>query len=463
MAYGAAHPLPLVATGLGADLNYSPGTILPKGFFLFLGLLYLLALVADRLATRLGVPAALTVLVVGYFVGTNNGNFLGLDHAAVETLHVMSLALLLFYAGLKTDLRRIRGHLTFALLLSTVGVVASLFLLGFWLVWLGSPGGNLVNFSFAPAMPWSAALLTAACLMATDGSATEDLLQSLKRWLPSRVSDVLQFEAALTNLTAILCFGFISALFQTQAHDGHEHLHAVYGLGAFEELGNLLKHLFAGFLAGILVGFGASVLIDRVLREHSQLLVLAISVAFVAYGLGNSLGGGGIVAVFVCGLVLSNWHYRDSWVNHEALQKVLLPFNTLAEYTILMLLAFVVSEEKVLRTLPLGLLSGLFLLLVIRPLIVLLVHRSSQINPRELLAISFCGVRAAVPLALSLSLVFEVPHLRGVSPLIAESLAQSLATVVFNVIVVDLLIQGLLARPLVRRLGLVGADARPSP
>jgi NhaP-type Na+/H+ or K+/H+ antiporter len=133
----------------------------------------------------------------------------------------------------------------------------------------------------------------------------------------------------------------------------------------------------------------------------------------------------------------------------------LLPFNTLAEYTILLLLAFVVSEEKVLRTLPLGLLTGLFLLLVIRPLVVLMIHRSSQMNPRELLAISFCGVRAAVPLALSLSLVFEVPQLRGVSPLIAESLGQNLATVVFNVIVVDLLIQGLLARPLVRRLGLM--------
>ena len=118
MAYGAAHPLPMAATDLGADLNHSPGTILPKGFFLFLGLLYLLALVAERLATRLGVPAALSVLVVGYFVGTNNGNFLGLNHAEVETLHVMSLALILFYSGLKTDLRRIRGHLSFALLLS---------------------------------------------------------------------------------------------------------------------------------------------------------------------------------------------------------------------------------------------------------------------------------------------------------------------------------------------------------
>ena len=109
--------------------------------------------------------------------------------------------------------------------------------------------------------------------MATDGSATEDVLQSLRRWLPSHVSDVLQFEAALTNLAAILCFGFISALFQAQAHAGHGHLHASTGSGVVvEELLNLLKHLSAGVLAGILVGVGASLLIDRVLREHSQLL-----------------------------------------------------------------------------------------------------------------------------------------------------------------------------------------------
>jgi cell volume regulation protein A len=376
----------------------------------------------------------------------------------------MSLALLLFYAGLKTDLRRIRGHLSFALLLSTVGVVVTLLFLSFWLLWLGSPGGDFVDLSWARAMPWGAALLTAACLMATDGSATEDVLQSLRRWLPSHVSDVLQFEAALTNLAAILCFGFISALFQAQAHAGHGHLHASYGSGVVvEELLNLLKHLSAGVLAGILVGVGASLLIDRVLREHSQLLVLAISVAFVSYGLGNVFGGGGIVAVFVCGLVLSNWHYRDSWVNHEALQKVLLPFNTLAEYTILLLLAFLVRPEQLLRILPLGLLTGVILLGVVRPLAVLMIHRSSQMKRGALLAVSFCGVRAAVPLALSMSLVLEVPELRGVSPAIGETLAQNLAAVVFIVIFVDLVIQGLLARPLVRRLGLTGAEPRPTP
>ncbi len=436
-------------------VGHLPGTLLPRGFFLFLGLLYLLALAADRWATRLGVPAALTVLVVGLVVNMRGGDVLALDHAQVETLHVMSLALLLFYSGLKTDLRRIRGHLTFALLLSTVGVLVTLFLLAFWLVWLGSPRGDLVDLAWAPAMPWGAGLLAAACLMATDSSATEDLLQSLKRWLPREVSEVLQFEAALTNLAAILCFGFIAALFQAQAHGGHGHLHAAYGLGAVQEVLNLLKHVLAGVLSGLLVGLGASVLIDRLLREHSQLLVLAISVAFVAYGLGNVFGGGGIVAVFVCGLVMSNWHYRDSWVNHEALQKVLLPFNTLAEYTILLLLAFLVSPQQLIRILPLGFATALILLLVVRPLAVLIIHRSSRMKRGALLAISFCGVRAAVPLALSLSLVLEVPELRGVSSASAELLGQNLASLVFIVILMDLVIQGLLARPLVRRMALM--------
>jgi NhaP-type Na+/H+ or K+/H+ antiporter len=72
-----------------------------------------------------------------------------------------------------------------------------------------------------------------------------------------------------------------------------------------------------------------------------------------------------------------------------------------------------------------------------------------------LLAISFCGVRAAVPLALSLSLVLEVPELGGMSSASAELLGQNLASLVFIVILLDLMIQGLLARPLVRRMALM--------
>lgn len=445
--------LPMLAIAANEN-SFSPGTLLPRGFFLFLGFLYIFALVADRFATRLGVPAALTVLFLGLGVNLIHGEFTWIRHEHVETLHVMSLALLLFYAGLKTELRHIRGHLNFALLLSSLGVVVTLLLLGFSLVWLTSPAADLPVLGLHQSIPFGAAFLTAACLMATDGSATEDLLYSLRRWLPKEVSQVLQFESALTNLAAIFCFGFVASLFQARSHPGHGYIHTNFVSGLFPEIQLLLSHLLGGVVAGLLVGLCASLMIDRLLREHSQLLVLAISVAFVSYGTGNWFGGGGMVSVFVSGLLMANWHYRDSWVNHDALQNVLLPFNTLAEYTIYLLLAALVQPRQLLQIMPLGLATALILLCIVRPLAVLIVHWSSRMDRVSLVAVSFAGVRAAVPLALSFNLIQEVPLLRGVTPVHAELLAQNLASIVFVVILVDLLLQGLLVRPLVRRLGL---------
>ncbi|MEN9496957.1 MAG: hypothetical protein RLZZ137_1997, partial [Cyanobacteriota bacterium] len=44
---------------------HATGTVLPRGFFLVLGLIYLLALALDRLAERLRLPASAAVLLLG--------------------------------------------------------------------------------------------------------------------------------------------------------------------------------------------------------------------------------------------------------------------------------------------------------------------------------------------------------------------------------------------------------------
>ena len=86
------------------------GTLLPRGFFLGLGLIYLAALAVDRLAANWRLPGAAAVLLLGLVIPiewVNQAQPLG--PLQVETLHRVSLALLIFYAGLKTDLRRSRG------------------------------------------------------------------------------------------------------------------------------------------------------------------------------------------------------------------------------------------------------------------------------------------------------------------------------------------------------------------
>ena len=448
------------------ERGFAPGTLLPRGFFLVVGGLFILALVIDRWAIRLRLPTALGVLLLGLSANVLHSGLHHVSHGQVETLHVASLALLLFYAGLRTDLRRIGGVLPLGLLLASAGVLLTMLGLGLGLWWLASPSGAGLMPGPPQAIPLLSALLTAACLTATDGSATEGLLRTLRRFVPPSVGHLLELEADLTTAAAILCFGFVVGLGQADSHAVHDYIHASH----FANLGAqglaLGQHLLAGILAGGCIGLGARLLMTPLMGIREQLLILAISIAFMAYGLGNFLGGGGLVAVFTAGLVMAsqsdakNEPSHSSPQQHQTLQQVLLPFNTTAEFTILLLLGLLVYPPDLLAVLPLALVTALLLLLVVRPATVLLLGWRSCLDRREQLLVACCGMRSAVPLALSIALFEEVPHLRGVAPQLAEALATNLSALVFLVVLIDLLLRGLLLPRLLPRL-LPPIAARP--
>ena len=80
------------------------GTLLPRGFFLGLGLIYLAALAVDRLAAHWRLPGAAGVLLLGLALPTEwLSQAQPLGPLQVETLHRVSLALLIFYAGHPAD------------------------------------------------------------------------------------------------------------------------------------------------------------------------------------------------------------------------------------------------------------------------------------------------------------------------------------------------------------------------
>ena len=69
---------------------------------LFIGAIFLGTLIINRFSIRIGIPAILGVLALGLMI---NIHVLDVSHGEVENLHTFALALLLFYAGLKTDLK----------------------------------------------------------------------------------------------------------------------------------------------------------------------------------------------------------------------------------------------------------------------------------------------------------------------------------------------------------------------
>lgn len=427
--------LPLVLQPTHAHLE---GTLLPRGFFLVLGLIYLAALAVDRLAERLRLPASAAILLLGLAISWGMAGIHHVSTLHVESIHRISLALLIFYAGLGTDLRRIRGTVGAGLGLATLGVVLTLLIVGLVLKLAGPALGG----EGLAMLPLSAAWLAACCLTPTDSGALEDLLESLERGLSGRLRHLLHFEAALSTLSALLLFGFLAGFFH--AHSPHESmgLHGEAAKDLLTQLGLVGRHVLAGLLAGGLVGALAPWLVDKLVRSEQQLLLVAISLAFVAFGSGQLLGGGGLLAVFVSGVWLSNGHYRLKRFDQHALERVMHPFNTAAELSVLLLLGFLVTPSNLIRMLPLGLLLALVLVLA-RLVGVWVTLGGKAFSRGERWIVAGCGLRGAVPLALAVAMAEELPHLMAVPGERAESLGALLLALIFVVVLFNLLLQTL--------------------
>ncbi len=159
-------------------------------------------------------------------------------------------------------------------------------------------------------------LLAVCCLGATDSGAIKALLVALGHSIRGRIS-------------------LVAVVLQAQPHGDHQALHGLLASLLPEHLEALGVHLLAGLLAGLVAGAVASRLIDALVRSEPMLLLVAVALALVAFGFGQLLGGGGLLAVFVAGELLSNGHYRIGRFEQQALGRVMHPLNTADAITLL--------------------------------------------------------------------------------------------------------------------------------
>jgi cell volume regulation protein A len=417
---------------------------------LFIGVVFLGTLIVSRFSIRIGVPAILGVLALGLMI---NIHVLDVSHAEVETLHVFALALLLFYAGLKTDIQSIRGFLEYGLLLAVGGVAISTLILGGAIYWLSSASGTSLVPGLAETMPLGAAFLMAACLGSTDAGATLSVLRQVQRQVPERVRHLLEFESSVNDPSALIIYSICLSFFTVTSGAG-ESMPAM----ALSASSSLLQKLGSGLLVGVGFGYVAKLVINHFVIDKEQLLVVAMSIAFVDYGCTHFLGGSGYVAVYVTGVFMANLHYQDAQINHQSIQEVLLPFNTMTEISIFLLFGLLVNPTDLIPTLPAGIAAAAALMLVARPVSVLCFQHFSPFNLRDSSLIAWCGLRGAVPLALSFNVANAIPNLKGLDPALASDLAQNCQSIVFIAVILNLLLQGLSLPPVCRWL-----NAPPTP
>jgi cell volume regulation protein A len=432
------------AAAHGGHHALRPGELPLPLLMLAIGGIFLGTLAISKFSLKVGVPAILGVLMFGLLIDPNVEVF---NHQRIANLHTLSLSMLLFYAGLRTQLRSIRGFLEYGVLLALAGVISTSLILGIITWFTASPLPNFLGFG-SMELPLSLAMLVGACLGSIDAGATLSVLGDHRSRFPPRLRSLLQFESSLSDPLAILFVGLIIGLSTPEGAMSTEHL-------VQTQLQLFIQKISSGVLLGVIVGYVARFSLEKLVEEHEQLLVLGIAVALLAYGIAEQLGGSGFIASYVTGLVLCNANYRNRRITPETLQQTLLPFNTMTEISVFLIFGIMLDPMTLLPALPEGLVVGLALMLVARPLSVLLVQRWSPFNRREAMLISWCGLRGAVPLALSFEVVDWIPGLRGVAPENIQALIRTTQGVVFTVVVLTLLVQALTLHLLGRRLGLI--------
>lgn len=418
-----------------------------------IGAMFLGTLAISRISLRFGVPAVLGVLLLGLAV---NPEFAPLSKTTITWIHTLTLSMLLFYAGLRTELSTIRGFLKFGLLLAFGGVLISTVILGLIIWFTASPSAGGLALGFEQ-IPLAMALLIAACLGSTDAGATISVLDSVGRGIPQRLRSLVEFESAMNDPAAILLLGTVTSLSTAGGQGELPLLHVL-----LHQLQMLVQKLGSGLVLGVLLGILASFCLNRLVHRPEELLVLGVSLGLLSYGIAELLGGSGFISVYITGMFLCNFHYSNSRITPSILQETLLPFNTMTEITVFLIFGLATRPIQLLPSLSEGVIAAMALMLIARPLSVFALQPFSPFSLRESTLISWCGLRGAVPLALSFVATDAIATLQGLDPARVAELQRNSAGIVFTVVVLNLLLQGLTLPHLSRWLRLPADGAAPT-
>lgn len=367
-------------------------------------LLLLLSVVASKASGRLGVPALVIFMIIGMLSGSEGPGGIYFDNfVQAQSLGVLALALILFAGGLDTDWKEVRPVVGTALVLSTLGVLVTAGLVGYFA-------------HVALGLSLLEGFLLGSIVSSTDAAAVFAVMRSRAVSLKGNLKPLLELESGSNDPMAVfLTIGVIGLLMRP-------------GASMLELVPQFFLQMSIGAVAGLLLGRLVVWIINRLNLEYEGLYpVFTLAYVLLGYAATTLIGGNGFLAVYIVGLVMGNTpfiHKRSITRFHDGMA-------WLMQIAMFVALGLLVFPSQLLPIMGAGLLVSVFLMFVARPVSIFLLTPFSKLSFAEKSLVSWVGLRGSVPIILA-----TFPLLAGVPN------ANMIFNLVFFIVMTSVILQG---------------------
>lgn len=402
-----------------------------ENFLLIGAILLFVAVLAGKVAYRLGTPALLLFLGVGIFFGYDILSFNSPE--LTQFMGMIALSIILFSGGMDTKFSEIRSVMLPGIILSTVGVLLTAVILAGFIYGISPLLGVGLSFPLA--------LLLASSISSTDSASVFSILRTKKQGLSENLRPLLELESGSNDPVAYILVVLLVGMLSPNAQS----------INAGASVVLFIVQMLVGTLAGYGFGRAAVWVINKINISNASLYsVLLLAFVFLTFSFTTLIQGNGFLAVYIAGLVVGN----RKIVHKRSLVTFFDGITWLVQIIMFIMLGLLVNTRSLLNpsVLILGGAVALFITLVARPIAVhmcLLPFR--KFSEKARLYVSWVGLRGAVPIIFATyPLVEDVPS------------AELIFNVVFVVTIISLTLQGTTVSGMANALGVARTEKESS-
>ena len=337
------------------------------------------SILISKTGYRFGIPTLLMFLLAGMLFGCDGLGIQFHDAEQAQYIGTIALCIILFSGGMDTRLADIRPVALPGIALSTVGVLATTALTGFFIYLISGWQHTEIGFSLM------GSLLLAATMSSTDSASVFNILRTQRINLRHNLRPILELESGSNDPMAYLLTIILIQCIQSGE------------LSAGAIAGSLALQFAVGGLGGFLLGKASVWVVNRINLKNEELYpVLMISFAFIIYCSTFLLKGNGYLAVYIAGMVIGNsrlYHKKETGTFLNGVTWLL-------QVVMFLMLGLLVNPHEMLGVTVTAILVSLFMMLVARPVSVWfsLLPFGRKISTKSKLFVSWVGLRGAAPI-----------------------------------------------------------------